>query len=209
MNGIPTHFDRRDGEAVAIQGHVHLFGEHVQSRTAPAGRSSSWRRAWSTTPGSRRSRSGSATGSRRSASPWSGAGGRAHRGGEPFRDGYPATRRRASAGGWVLGSSPRTTAISLVVLLAAPALPCAAANLEPPQPWGHFVVLGLDPRTRAASAGDLVLQSARVGLPRSIPSRSSSAATNASGSFPVTASRIDILVAGFQTTPASRHGNGA
>jgi SAM-dependent methyltransferase len=31
MNGIPTHFTRRDGEAVAIESHVHLFSEHVQA----------------------------------------------------------------------------------------------------------------------------------------------------------------------------------
>jgi SAM-dependent methyltransferase len=31
MNGIPTHFDRHDGAAVAIESHVHLFSEHVQS----------------------------------------------------------------------------------------------------------------------------------------------------------------------------------
>jgi SAM-dependent methyltransferase len=31
MNGIPTHFDRRDGEPVAIESHVHLFSHHVQA----------------------------------------------------------------------------------------------------------------------------------------------------------------------------------
>jgi SAM-dependent methyltransferase len=31
MNGIPTHFDRRDGEPVAIESHVHLFSDHVQA----------------------------------------------------------------------------------------------------------------------------------------------------------------------------------
>jgi SAM-dependent methyltransferase len=31
MNGIPTHFDRRDGEPVAIESYVHLFSEHVQA----------------------------------------------------------------------------------------------------------------------------------------------------------------------------------
>lgn len=31
MNGIPTHFERRDGEPVAIESHVHLFSAHVQA----------------------------------------------------------------------------------------------------------------------------------------------------------------------------------
>jgi SAM-dependent methyltransferase len=31
MSGIPTHFDRRDGEPVAIESYVHLFSEHVQA----------------------------------------------------------------------------------------------------------------------------------------------------------------------------------
>ena len=44
-----------------------------------AGRCSRWTRAWSTTPGSRRSPTGASTRAIRSASPWSGAGaGRAH-----------------------------------------------------------------------------------------------------------------------------------
>ena len=29
MLGVPTHFDRADGESVAIQCHVHLFADHV------------------------------------------------------------------------------------------------------------------------------------------------------------------------------------
>jgi SAM-dependent methyltransferase len=31
MNDIPTHFERQDGEAVAIESHVHLFSEHVHA----------------------------------------------------------------------------------------------------------------------------------------------------------------------------------
>jgi SAM-dependent methyltransferase len=31
MNGIPTHFERRDGEPVAIESHVHLFSDHVKA----------------------------------------------------------------------------------------------------------------------------------------------------------------------------------
>jgi SAM-dependent methyltransferase len=31
LNGIPTHFDRHDGEPVAIESHVHLFSDHVQA----------------------------------------------------------------------------------------------------------------------------------------------------------------------------------
>ena len=31
MNGIPTHFDRRDGQPVAIESHVHLFSDHVRA----------------------------------------------------------------------------------------------------------------------------------------------------------------------------------
>jgi SAM-dependent methyltransferase len=31
MNGIPTHFERRDGEPVAIESHVHLFNDHVKA----------------------------------------------------------------------------------------------------------------------------------------------------------------------------------
>ena len=31
MNGIPTHFHRPDGEAVAIKTHVHLFSHHVSA----------------------------------------------------------------------------------------------------------------------------------------------------------------------------------
>jgi SAM-dependent methyltransferase len=31
INGIPTHFERPDGEPVAIESHVHLFSEHVQA----------------------------------------------------------------------------------------------------------------------------------------------------------------------------------
>jgi SAM-dependent methyltransferase len=65
MNGIPTHFDRRDGAAVAIESYVHCSASTSSRRTAPAGRSSRWTRAWSTTRGSPRSRSGSATGSTR------------------------------------------------------------------------------------------------------------------------------------------------
>jgi SAM-dependent methyltransferase len=31
MNGIPTHFERQDGEPVAIESHVHLFSDHVKA----------------------------------------------------------------------------------------------------------------------------------------------------------------------------------
>jgi SAM-dependent methyltransferase len=31
MNGVPTHFDRRDGEPVAIESHVHLLSDHVKA----------------------------------------------------------------------------------------------------------------------------------------------------------------------------------
>jgi SAM-dependent methyltransferase len=31
MNGIPTHFDRRDGEPVAIESHVHLLSDHAKA----------------------------------------------------------------------------------------------------------------------------------------------------------------------------------
>jgi SAM-dependent methyltransferase len=31
MNGIPTHFDRRDGKPVAIESHVHLLSDHVKA----------------------------------------------------------------------------------------------------------------------------------------------------------------------------------
>jgi SAM-dependent methyltransferase len=31
MNGIPTHFDRRDGTPVAIESHVHLLSDHVKA----------------------------------------------------------------------------------------------------------------------------------------------------------------------------------
>lgn len=31
MSGVPTHFDRRDGEAVAIESHVHLLSDHVKA----------------------------------------------------------------------------------------------------------------------------------------------------------------------------------
>jgi SAM-dependent methyltransferase len=31
MNGIPTHFERRDGEPVAIESHVHLLSDHVKA----------------------------------------------------------------------------------------------------------------------------------------------------------------------------------
>jgi SAM-dependent methyltransferase len=33
MNGIPTHFDR-DGGAVAIESHIHLFSDHVKAALA-------------------------------------------------------------------------------------------------------------------------------------------------------------------------------
>jgi SAM-dependent methyltransferase len=31
MNGIPTHFKRRDGEPVAIESYVHLFSDHAKA----------------------------------------------------------------------------------------------------------------------------------------------------------------------------------
>lgn len=31
MNGIPTHFERRDGEPVAIESHVHLLSDHAKA----------------------------------------------------------------------------------------------------------------------------------------------------------------------------------
>jgi SAM-dependent methyltransferase len=31
MNGIPTHFDRQDGEPVAIESHVHLLSDHAKA----------------------------------------------------------------------------------------------------------------------------------------------------------------------------------
>jgi hypothetical protein len=31
MNGIPTHFDRREGGPVTIESHVHLFSDHVRA----------------------------------------------------------------------------------------------------------------------------------------------------------------------------------
>jgi SAM-dependent methyltransferase len=31
MNGIPTHFDRRDGEPVAIESYVHLLSDHAKA----------------------------------------------------------------------------------------------------------------------------------------------------------------------------------
>ena len=34
MLGIPTHFDRADGTAVAIESHVHLFSDHVNAALA-------------------------------------------------------------------------------------------------------------------------------------------------------------------------------
>lgn len=34
MLGIPTHFDREDGEPVAIESHVHLFSDHVKAAHA-------------------------------------------------------------------------------------------------------------------------------------------------------------------------------
>ena len=34
MNGIPTHFDRNNGEPVAIESHVHLFSDHVKAALA-------------------------------------------------------------------------------------------------------------------------------------------------------------------------------
>jgi SAM-dependent methyltransferase len=34
MNGIPTHFNARDGKPVAIESHVHLFSDHVRAAHA-------------------------------------------------------------------------------------------------------------------------------------------------------------------------------
>jgi SAM-dependent methyltransferase len=34
MQGIPTHFDRADGEPVAIESHVHLLSDHVKAAHA-------------------------------------------------------------------------------------------------------------------------------------------------------------------------------
>lgn len=34
MAGIPTHFDRADGQAVAIESHVHLLSDHVKAALA-------------------------------------------------------------------------------------------------------------------------------------------------------------------------------
>lgn len=34
MLGIPTHFDREDGEPVAVESHVHLFSDHVKAAHA-------------------------------------------------------------------------------------------------------------------------------------------------------------------------------
>jgi SAM-dependent methyltransferase len=34
MNGIPTHFNARDGKPVAIESHVHLFSDHVKAAHA-------------------------------------------------------------------------------------------------------------------------------------------------------------------------------
>ncbi|MEM7024831.1 MAG: class I SAM-dependent methyltransferase [Pseudomonadota bacterium] len=31
MNGIPTHFDREDGQPVAVESYVHLFSDHVKA----------------------------------------------------------------------------------------------------------------------------------------------------------------------------------
>jgi len=31
MSGVPTHFDRAPGEAVAVKSHVHLFADHVRA----------------------------------------------------------------------------------------------------------------------------------------------------------------------------------
>jgi SAM-dependent methyltransferase len=31
MNGIPTHFDRKSGEPVAIESHVHVLSDHVKA----------------------------------------------------------------------------------------------------------------------------------------------------------------------------------
>ena len=34
MNGIPTHFERRDGTPVAIESHVHLLSDHAKAARA-------------------------------------------------------------------------------------------------------------------------------------------------------------------------------
>lgn len=34
MSGMPTHFDRKPGEPVAIESHVHLFSDHVKAAHA-------------------------------------------------------------------------------------------------------------------------------------------------------------------------------
>ncbi|WP_167771227.1 class I SAM-dependent DNA methyltransferase [Bradyrhizobium niftali] len=34
LNGIPTHFDRRDGSQVAIRNYIHLFSDHFTAATA-------------------------------------------------------------------------------------------------------------------------------------------------------------------------------
>jgi SAM-dependent methyltransferase len=34
MNGIPTHFDRSDGQSMAIESHVHLLSDHVKAAQA-------------------------------------------------------------------------------------------------------------------------------------------------------------------------------
>ena len=34
MSGIPTHFNRADGSAVAIESHVHLLSDHVKAAHA-------------------------------------------------------------------------------------------------------------------------------------------------------------------------------
>jgi SAM-dependent methyltransferase len=34
MNGIPTHFDRSDGQSMAIESHVHLLSDHVKAAHA-------------------------------------------------------------------------------------------------------------------------------------------------------------------------------
>ena len=34
MNGVPTHFDRGQGEQVTIESHVHLFSDHVKAAHA-------------------------------------------------------------------------------------------------------------------------------------------------------------------------------
>jgi SAM-dependent methyltransferase len=34
MNGVPTHFDRADGQPVTIESHVHLFSDHVKAASA-------------------------------------------------------------------------------------------------------------------------------------------------------------------------------